>query len=578
MARLVHALCLAPRERSQLPTERSVQCRIAVVPVAVCLLAVVLFTPSASVAEDAKTTSAASPADQQSAEAHFRKALTESTELDFVETPLIDVIEHIAHKHNLRVMLDRPALDEEGIAADTPVTVHLSGVSLQSALQLVLRELQLTYMIRDEVLMITTPARAELELIVRVYPVQDLVKTKDPNGKVDYDYDSLAELILSTVEPTTWDDVGGPGSVRPYRGALVFSQTEPVHDQIALLLSGLRKLPAFDAREAAKQSDREAAKPLSVTPQAWSDAKLRRALKENTSLEYVETPLTDVLDEISRKHKIPIWLDRPDLEEEGIAPDIPVTANLKNISLRSALRLLLRDSQLTFQLQDETLMITTPARAETELKTIIYNVRDLLTLDAEGADYEPLIDLAVSNVAPTTWDEVGGPGSLRGYTQRGALVVSQTDEVHREIADLLATLRRTPLSDPEGEKRSPGDIVTKIYLYMPAMITRSAEVVPRPDVDPDRLRRVITSLVDPDSWADPKYSLSVLPGRVIVKHRRETQEKVAKLLTDLGFSHSGQSRGGGVGVGGGRGGRGGFGGSGGFGGGGGLGGRGIGAF
>ena len=37
-----------------------------------------------------------------------------------------------------------------------------------------------------------------------------------PGGAVQPDFDSLIDLIKSTVKPTTWDDVGGPGSISPF--------------------------------------------------------------------------------------------------------------------------------------------------------------------------------------------------------------------------------------------------------------------------------------------------------------------------------------------------------------------------
>jgi len=55
------------------------------------------------------------------------------------------------------------------------VTRNLSGVSLRSALRLMLKDLDLTYVIRDEVLLITTPEEANAKLVTKVYPVADLV-------------------------------------------------------------------------------------------------------------------------------------------------------------------------------------------------------------------------------------------------------------------------------------------------------------------------------------------------------------------------------------------------------------------
>ena len=51
------------------------------------------------------------------------------------------------------------------------VTADLSGVSLRSALRIILGELDLTYVIRDEILMITTPEEAELQEVTKLYPV-----------------------------------------------------------------------------------------------------------------------------------------------------------------------------------------------------------------------------------------------------------------------------------------------------------------------------------------------------------------------------------------------------------------------
>ena len=58
------------------------------------------------------------------------------------------------------------------------------------------------------------------------------------------------------------------------------------------------------------------------------------------------------------------------------------------------------------------------------------------------ADFDSLIELITTTIAPTTWDEVGGPGSVEGFEGNLSLVVSQTQDVHRQVADLLEQLRR----------------------------------------------------------------------------------------------------------------------------------------
>jgi general secretion pathway protein D len=63
-------------------------------------------------------------------------------------------------------------------------------------------------------------------------------------GGVAPDFDSLVELLTSTVAPESWDEVGGPGNVSPHAGnlSLVISQTQEIHEQIADLLEQLRRL------------------------------------------------------------------------------------------------------------------------------------------------------------------------------------------------------------------------------------------------------------------------------------------------------------------------------------------------
>ncbi|MFM8434045.1 MAG: hypothetical protein ACKOBP_01685 [Planctomycetia bacterium] len=58
------------------------------------------------------------------------------------------------------------------------------------------------------------------------------------------------------------------------------------------------------------------------------------------------------------------------------------------------------------------------------------------------ADFQSLIDLIQNTVAPQTWNTVGGQGAIQPFQTNLSLVISQTQEVHEEIADLLVQLRR----------------------------------------------------------------------------------------------------------------------------------------
>jgi hypothetical protein len=199
-------------------------------------------------------------------------------------------------------------------------------------------------------------------------------------------------------------------------------------------------------------------------------ARILAALDQTTEFDFRERLLSDVINDFKEKHKIEIDLDRKALNEAGVGTDTPMTETLKNITLRSALRLLLMRLDLTYVVGDGYLLITSKSQAEEKLSTKIYPVRDLVTLGSEFRpapppndvssfpglvqafpgirpapgktdDFTGLIDLITSSVSPTTWDEVGGPGSIQPNGNAQAIAVSQTDEVHDQIVALLAALR-----------------------------------------------------------------------------------------------------------------------------------------
>lgn len=119
-----------------------------------------------------------------SAEKKIEDALKSPTQLEFIETPLQDVIDYLKDMHKIEIQIDSKALGDVGIGTDSPVTKNLKGISLRSALRLMLHELGLTYLIKDEVLLITTPEEAENQLTTKVYPVADLVLPIPPPGSM----------------------------------------------------------------------------------------------------------------------------------------------------------------------------------------------------------------------------------------------------------------------------------------------------------------------------------------------------------------------------------------------------------
>ncbi|MCA9231331.1 MAG: VWA domain-containing protein, partial [Planctomycetales bacterium] len=114
------------------------------------------------------------------AEERIQTALREPLKapLEFVDQPLVDVVAQLVEEYQIPIQFDNSALNEVAISTDTEVNASLSNISLRSALNLMLKAEGLeglTYVIDEEVLLITTEDRANETLTTKVYPVADLV-------------------------------------------------------------------------------------------------------------------------------------------------------------------------------------------------------------------------------------------------------------------------------------------------------------------------------------------------------------------------------------------------------------------
>lgn len=256
------------------------------------------------------------------------------------------------------------------------------------------------------------------------------------------------------------------------------------------------------------------------------ELEIEQKLKMPVQLRYEDTPLSQVVDELSKLAGVNIYLDPRGIGQEGVSSDTTVDLQLqKEISLESALNLILEPLHLSHVVQDDVLKITSEQIAEGDIYQVTYNVSDLVipipnfvpssNIGLQGlineahasagmgqrgfgvggpavlvndrgqqpsasatdqvlaqqfnatpgagsspstvpigsgpggmgaganADFDSLIDLIVSTVSTETWAENGGgEAEIRPFPTNLSLVISQTQAVHEEIADLLEQLRR----------------------------------------------------------------------------------------------------------------------------------------
>ena len=232
----------------------------------------------------------------------IEQSLSKVISLHEEQSPLSDVIAKIRAVADINIVIDQLGLEEEGVSTNTPVTISVEGIKVKSALNLILGRHNLAYHIDNQALNITSRIRQQGELVVATYSVADLVipitnfgqlnndnlfgtnlqsnglpnmgggqmsvppggfggmGQVGPNGASSSsnsgtdgragsrsqapDFNSLTDLLTSTIAPDSWDSVGGQASVRHYETtlSLVIRQTQKVHEEISDLLDQLRRL------------------------------------------------------------------------------------------------------------------------------------------------------------------------------------------------------------------------------------------------------------------------------------------------------------------------------------------------
>ena len=253
-------------------------------------------------------------------EQQLKAKLSTPVNVQYRDRPLNEVVADLSKVTGVPMVMNQRAMEAVRALPDTPVTLELRDqIELKSALNLILKPLELDYEIANEVLQITSAEAKRANVVTVVYKVADLV-TPIPNfvssqddglagalraayqmtnprldvqmmpvsmtdlanrqanamqpakmspnmlgqyspmgsqggfgpqnppggagGGAFADFDSLMQLIQTTVVPDTWEALGGNSTMAPYPQnlSLIVSTTSDVHDQIVDLIESLRSL------------------------------------------------------------------------------------------------------------------------------------------------------------------------------------------------------------------------------------------------------------------------------------------------------------------------------------------------
>lgn len=202
-------------------------------------------TATARAATTSKLTGAIPPSlpTPSEAEAEIASKLSKTLSVEFHATPLREVVEFLEKQSQIPMQVDRRALEVAGVDTAEPIQFRLKNARVDDILHAILEQVTLTFMVRDEMVVITTKDGADATTTVRLYPVPDFAPTENRDVVRDI-LDDLAGLIeRHTAQPTPgWEPDGGIGRIvaLPCAKSLVVKTTPRVHEEIEQWFAKLR--------------------------------------------------------------------------------------------------------------------------------------------------------------------------------------------------------------------------------------------------------------------------------------------------------------------------------------------------
>ncbi|MCI0455887.1 MAG: hypothetical protein L0Z62_02765 [Gemmataceae bacterium] len=281
-------------------------------------------------------------------------------------------------------------------------------------------------------------------------------------------------------------------------------------ERLGNYLDGHKKVIDFDP-EITRRAQKRGPGHIELNRMSTKEREIERRLSMPVSLNFKDTPLSQVIQDLHNITGVNVVEDSAALQEASINTAQPLTLRVEDISLKSALNILLKKAALTYVIKDEALQITTEQHAKGKRKVVTYPVADLVVpipnhelpavckfnevamkhYNGGGLNYggpmpligaggmpfgqqvsspnsgtgygsmgghgapmanppkppgstieAELINLITKTIAPETWSDVGGKGTIQYFPTGLALVINQVQDVQEQVQDLLAALRR----------------------------------------------------------------------------------------------------------------------------------------
>ncbi len=244
------------------------------------------------------------------------------------------------------------------------------------------------------------------------------------------------------------------------------------------------------------------------------------------------TPLIVAVRLWSQLSTIPVAFDFEGLSLAGATLQDPITLELSDASLGEVLKAVLATRRLDFVVQKDHLLVTSPAADRAQLRTETYPVSDLVS---GPAGVKELAERIRHLVAPETWREAGGPGTLT--VRPTGLEVTQSAVVHHQIRTFLAKLRAARTRPPEAARQVLATRYDLVRARLRQPVTSNfiqPEPWPRILADLEQVSRT-TIVVD---WG-AVFAAGIRPDApaTVRAHQEPLSEALVSLLPPLGLTY-----------------------------------------
>ncbi|GIX00730.1 MAG: hypothetical protein KatS3mg111_4062 [Pirellulaceae bacterium] len=269
-------------------------------------------------------------------------------------------------------------------------------------------------------------------------------------------------------------------------------------------------------------------------------------LRQPILVDFKNRPLNEVAKVLSDMTGIPIHIDEAALAAEGYTSEMTVSLSLPSqISLRSALNLLLNTHNLDFQVRNEVLVITSARNTQQANVTRTYSVKDLVIPipnfihdydSGMGGAIRHSYEIASRGLVASTSPPPGLAGNVQlasATLDPQAGVLGQLNNgLPGNLPGQLGGLAGLGGLGSSGPVMGSGMLGGGMGTMGPAPIGGGAAMA-----DFDTLMTLITQTIDPDSWLANGGTSTILPYpsnlSIVVSAPQTTHEKIADLLESL---------------------------------------------